>query len=68
MMIFQAMINNITLIVALSILYRFIIRRWEYGSQAGQAVSGLLFGAVAVIGMLNPLIFSPGLILTAAPL
>jgi PAS domain S-box-containing protein len=61
-MIFSALINNITLIIALSILYSVIIRRWEYGSRTGQAISGLLFGAVAVIGMINPLIISPGLI------
>jgi PAS domain-containing protein len=61
-MIFSALINNITLIIALSILYSFIIRRWKYGSRTGKAISGFLFGAVAVVGMLNPLIISPGLI------
>ncbi|MDQ1330223.1 MAG: domain S-box protein, partial [Thermodesulfobacteriota bacterium] len=43
-MIFLSLINNVTLIIALSILYSFIIRRWKYGSRASQAVSGLLFG------------------------
>jgi PAS domain S-box-containing protein len=61
-MVFLALINNISLIIALSILYSFIIRRWKYGSRTGQAISGILFGAVAVVGMLNPLIISPGLI------
>ena len=61
-MIFLALINNISPIIALSILYSFIIRRWKYGSRTGQAISGILFGAVAVVGMLNPLIISPGLI------
>jgi PAS domain S-box-containing protein len=61
-MIFSALINNITLIISLSILYHFIVRRWKQGSRTGQAVSGLLFGAVAIAGMMNPLIFSPGLI------
>ncbi|OIP91389.1 MAG: hypothetical protein AUK26_06980 [Syntrophaceae bacterium CG2_30_58_14] len=61
-MIFSALINNITLIISLSILYRFIVRRWKYGSRTGQAISGFLFGAVAVVGMMNPLIISPGLI------
>jgi PAS domain S-box-containing protein len=61
-MIFSALINNITLIISLSILYSFIVRRWKYGSRTGQAISGFLFGAVAVVGMMNPLIISPGLI------
>ncbi|MFA5180785.1 MAG: LytS/YhcK type 5TM receptor domain-containing protein [Syntrophales bacterium] len=61
-MIFSSLINNITLIIALSIFYSFIIRRWKYGSRTSQVISGLLFGAVAIIGMMNPLIFSPGLI------
>ena len=61
-MTFSTLINNITLIVALSILYSFIIRRWKYGSRTSQVISGFLFGAVAVIGMMNPLVISPGLI------
>jgi PAS domain S-box-containing protein len=61
-MIFLSLINNVTLIIALSILYSFVIRRWEYGSRISQAISGLLFGVVAVVGMMNPLIISPGLI------
>ncbi len=61
-MIYKALINNITLIVALSILYSLIIRRCESGSVAHRVISGLLFGAVAVVGMMNPFVFSPGLI------
>ena len=61
-MIISGLINNITLIIALSIFYSIIIRRWKYGSRLGQAISGFLFGAVAVAGMMNPLIVSPGLI------
>lgn len=61
-MIFLALINNIALIISLSILYSFIIRRWKYASGASQVISGFLFGAVAIIGMINPLVFAPGLI------
>jgi len=61
-MIFTALINNIALIVSLSIFYSFIIRRWKYASGASQVLCGLLFGAVAVVGMINPLVFAPGLI------
>ncbi|MCE5266032.1 MAG: PAS domain S-box protein [Deltaproteobacteria bacterium] len=61
-MIYSSLVNNITLIIALSILYSFVIRRWESGSRTGRVISGFLFGAVAVIGMMNPLVISPGLI------
>jgi len=61
-MIFLSLINNVALIIALSIFYSFIIRRWKYGSRISQAISGFLFGVVAVVGMMNPLIVSPGLI------
>jgi PAS domain S-box-containing protein len=61
-MILIALINNITLIVALSIFHSLIIRKWAYGSRTRRIVAGLLFGSVAVIGMTNPLILQPGLI------
>ena len=61
-MIYLALINNITLIIALSILYSLIVRKWEYGSKLHRVVSGFLFGAVAVVGMMNPLVISSGLI------
>lgn len=61
-MFFLALINNITLIISLIIFYSVIIRRWKYGSRTSQVISGFLFGAVAVIGMINPLVFAPGLI------
>ena len=61
-MIVTALINNICIIISLSILYSIIIRRWGYGTRENRVLSGLLFGAVAVIAMMNPLVFSPGLI------
>ncbi|MDD5169510.1 MAG: PAS domain S-box protein, partial [Syntrophales bacterium] len=61
-MIYYSLINNITLIVSLSILYSLIVRKWEYASKPHRIISGFLFGGVAVIGMMNPLVFSPGLI------
>ncbi len=61
-MIVSSLINNITLIVSLSILYSLIIRKWDYESRTNRIMSGFLFGAVAIVGMMNPLVFSPGLI------
>ena len=61
-MIYLALVNNITLIISLCILYSLIVHRWEYGSKRHRIISGFLFGAVAVVGMMNPLVFAPGLI------
>jgi PAS domain S-box-containing protein len=61
-MILTALINNITLIVALSIFYSLIARRWPSETKPHRILSGLLFGTVAVVGMLNPFVFTPGLI------
>jgi len=61
-MILSSLINNITLIVALSIFYSFIARRWQLASRPHRIISGLLFGAVAVVAMMNPFVLAPGLI------
>ncbi|HPH94700.1 MAG TPA: PAS domain S-box protein [Anaerolineaceae bacterium] len=62
MAVFGALINNITLLITLSILYNFISRRWPYGTRTHQVLAGLLFGVVCLAGMLNPFVLSPGLI------
>jgi two-component system sensor histidine kinase EvgS len=38
------------------------MRRYGKETLSGKAFQGFLFGSVAVIGMLNPLVFEPGLI------
>ena len=60
-------INNISLLLALGFLYAVCIRRWDASTTRGQLILGLLFGLVAVIGMLFPLQYAPGLFLTAGP-
>lgn len=62
MAVFGALINNITLLITLSILYNLISRRWPYGTRTHQILAGLLFGVVCLAGMLNPFVLSPGLI------
>lgn len=59
---FNDIINNIALIVVLSLLYSFISRRWKGSAQAQQAAIGLLFGAIAIVGMMNPVAYAPGII------
>lgn len=62
-MISVSVLNNITLLVSLSIVYSWLVRRWRQGTLTHQLLSGLLFGAVAVAGMMNSLPIIPGIIL-----
>jgi len=55
-------VNNITLLLVLGFLYSVSIRRWDIKTIKGQCVAGLLFGLVAMIGMVVPVQYSPGLI------
>ena len=55
-------VNNITLLLVLGFLYSVSIRRWDIKTFKGQCIAGLLFGLVAVIGMVVPVQYSPGLI------
>jgi PAS domain S-box-containing protein len=50
------------LLLALSILYSFLTRIWKREEMTGQILAGLLFGGVAVAGMMNPFHYSPGVI------
>jgi len=55
-------VNNITLLLVLGFLYSVSIRRWDIKTFKGQCIAGLLFGLVAMIGMVVPVQYSPGLI------
>lgn len=61
-MAYVDLILNLALLVALSILSGFLDRRWPRDTFAGALLQGFLFGAVAIIGMLRPLVLGPGLI------
>jgi PAS domain S-box-containing protein len=61
-MIYLDLILNLSLLVSLSIISGFIETRWSRQTRLGQVLQGLLFGSVAVIGMLRPLVLAPGLI------
>lgn len=61
-MIYLDLILNLSLLVSLSIVSGFIESRWSRQTRRGQLLQGLLFGLVAVIGMLRPLVLAPGLI------
>ena len=62
MTIFTDLISNVALLLALSILYSFLTRIWKRGEITGQIFAGLLFGGVAVAGMILPFHYGPGVI------
>jgi PAS domain S-box-containing protein len=62
MEVFTALINNISLLLVLSILYRFIFRKWKYDTITHKLLAGLLFGGISVAGMMNPLRLTHGII------
>lgn len=61
-MIIIELIFNLALLVSVSVLSGFIDLRWKRESTPGVVSQGLLFGLVALLGMLNPFVLAPGLI------
>ncbi len=60
--IFLNLLNNISLLVALSIVHSLIVRRWKKGTTMPRILSGMLFGIVAIVGMATPVRLLPGII------
>ena len=61
-MILFGLIYNLSLLVALSIVSGFLEKRYPRTKLSGLLFQGFLFGIVAIVGMLQPLILSEGLI------
>ena len=61
-MILIELTYNLSLLVALSIVSGFVEKRYPRTKLPGLFFQGLLFGIVAIVGMLRPMIFSEGLI------
>ena len=61
-MIALQLIYNLSILVALSIVSGFIDKRFPRKTITGLVIQGLLFGTVAIIGMLYPLVLTEGLI------
>jgi PAS domain S-box-containing protein len=61
-MIYLDLITNLALLVALSVVSGFFDKRFPRNTWQGFVLQGVLFGTVAVIGMLRPLVMGPGLI------
>jgi len=53
--IFHALLNNLTLLVSLGVLYSVILRKFPRNPILHDGLSGLLFGAIALFAMFTPL-------------
>ncbi|MBA4251710.1 MAG: hypothetical protein C0442_08315 [Chlorobiaceae bacterium] len=61
-MIIIELVYNLFALVALSVLSGFIDLRYERKTSLGKLLQGLLFGCIAIIGMLHPFVLSEGVI------
>jgi len=61
-MIYLALIQNIALLVALTFVHGLLIRHVRKQGTGYALLSGLLFGSVALVGMMTPIVLQPGLI------
>lgn len=62
-MIYLSLVQNISLLVALTFVYGLLVRQLKNYGKLFPLVSGLLFGSVALVGMMAPVILQPGLFL-----
>ncbi len=56
------LVYNLSILVALSSISGFIGRRWERTTTTGKILQGLLFGVVAILGIMFPFELEKGLI------
>ncbi len=61
-MIFLPILNNITLVVTLSVAYVLVGRYFDQSSKRIQILNGVLFGSFIILGMYNSIESEPGLI------
>ncbi|HPJ38312.1 MAG TPA: histidine kinase dimerization/phosphoacceptor domain -containing protein [Spirochaetota bacterium] len=61
-MILSELINNISMILVLVLLYSFLYRLLDYNSLLFKIYSGILFGAISIVAILNSFQLEPGLV------
>ena len=54
-----SLINNIAFLIALIAIVQAVLSRFREDTPIRQVILGLLFGSVALLGMLNPVNFPP---------
>ncbi len=55
-------LQSLALLIALSVLSNFVESKWKVDSLIGKIFQGILFGAVAIVGMMDPFHLSEGII------
>lgn len=61
-MIYISLLNNITLLISLTVIHSLLVRKLSERKKWYHALSGLLFGTVAIVGMMNSVELSPGIV------
>lgn len=61
-MVMLNLLYNIALLVTLSVIFQILRTRFHRQGLLAKILSGVLFGATAIVGMKTPFIFVPGLI------
>ncbi|MCG2806755.1 MAG: hypothetical protein L6413_00600, partial [Coriobacteriia bacterium] len=64
-MIVLSLVQNVSMLVAMSVLLLFVTRRLGHETLPTRVLSGLLFGAAVMVGMATPLRIVPGVIFDA---
>lgn len=64
-MSFIALINNLALLLVLTIPYEYILRKWGHHPQILRTAKGILFASLTIIGMKVSVPFAPGIIFDA---
>lgn len=61
-MIIVELLYNLFALLSLSVISNFIDQNFDRRAIKGQILQGLLFGSIAIIGMMRPYVFSEGII------
>jgi len=56
------LIHNIALLITLSVVHQLILRQWERHTIGHHVFSGLLYGSVAIAGMMTAVTVAPGVV------
>lgn len=60
-MIISDIIYNLSLLLALCVLSGFLYERYDSSRLSGRMLQGLLFGGIAVVGMIYPFVYREGI-------
>ena len=61
-MVIAQFLYHLAALVAVSVISGFVDQRWKRDTLKGSVTQGLLFGSVAILGMMIPFVAGPGLI------